>query len=204
MPSLPLAARPSLAGLLSLCLYRLQAAAPTVDDALKLRAGSSRRLNTTSPRPTKPRPARSTPRKIGKITAWVVRDPGGVILRQFSDSQRRQRRRHLELLQERPRGLSRRRPELQRQGRPVPLVPHRRLAVGPRQERRRQARRVEADLAGRGGGRGDRRLRAEGRGPLHSLCCSPTRRRNKLGLSKELNDKLTARGSPKRRRRSPS
>lgn len=79
--------------------------------------------------------------------------------------EQRQRRRPVVLLLERRRGLSRHRPELQRQGRPVPLDEYRRHTLGARHERRRQDRHLETNL----GRRSEFRIGASHR---RSRCCT--------------------------------
>ena len=85
MPS-PTLGRSSLlaAGLLSLA-STAQAAAPSVDDALKL-APVQTGVEYDVPSADEAKTCKINPEKLGKVTAWVVRDPAGVILRQFSDS----------------------------------------------------------------------------------------------------------------------
>ena len=85
MPS-PTLGRSSLlaAGLLSLA-STAQAAAPSVDDALKL-APVQTGVEYDVPSADEAKACKINPEKLGKVTAWVVRDPAGVILRQFSDS----------------------------------------------------------------------------------------------------------------------
>ena len=63
----------------------LQAAAPTVEDALKL-APLQAGIEFDTPTPEQAKQSKISPEKIGAATAWVVRDPNGMILRQFSDS----------------------------------------------------------------------------------------------------------------------
>ncbi len=63
----------------------LQAAAPTVEDALKL-APLQAGIEFDTPTADQAKQCKISPEKIGAATAWVVRDPNGVILRQFSDS----------------------------------------------------------------------------------------------------------------------
>ncbi|MBL9162067.1 MAG: redoxin domain-containing protein [Planctomycetaceae bacterium] len=72
------------AGLLSLA-STVQAAAPTAEDALKL-APVQPGIEYDIPPAADAKNCKINPEKIGKVTAWVVRDPNGVILRQFSDS----------------------------------------------------------------------------------------------------------------------
>ena len=62
-----------------------QAAAPTAEDALKL-APVQAGVEYDTPTAEEAKTCKISPEKLGKITAWVVRDPSGVILRQFSDS----------------------------------------------------------------------------------------------------------------------
>ncbi len=90
-----------------------------------------------------PGPRRSTATSAGSSKA-----PTGH-LAQVRRHQRRQRRRPVELLQGRPGGLSRHRLQLQRQGRPVSLVPHRRQPLGAGHQRGRRDRLVEVDLGRR-------------------------------------------------------
>lgn len=63
----------------------LQAAAPSVEDALKL-APVQAGIEFDTPTGEQAKQCKISPEKIGSATAWVVRDPNGVILRQFSDS----------------------------------------------------------------------------------------------------------------------
>ncbi|BBO35865.1 redoxin family protein [Lacipirellula parvula] len=85
MPSLPFRRSSLLAvGLVSLA-SSAQAAAPSVDDALKLAPVQSG-IEFDTPSADNAKNCKINPEKIGKMTAWVVRDPNGVILRQFSDS----------------------------------------------------------------------------------------------------------------------
>jgi thiol-disulfide isomerase/thioredoxin len=61
------------------------AAAPSVADALKLAPVQSG-VEYDVPSADEAKNCKINPEKIGKMTAWVVRDPAGVILRQFSDT----------------------------------------------------------------------------------------------------------------------
>ena len=83
------------------------------------------------------------------------REPRRRDLAEVRRHQRRQRRGPVELLQGRPGGLSRHRFQLQRQGRPVSLVPHRRQPLGPESERGRRDRVLEGDFRRGGHRRGD-------------------------------------------------
>lgn len=85
MPSLPLGRSSLLAGCLLSLASSVQAAAPTAEDALKL-APVQTGIEYDIPAADAAKTCKINPEKIGKITAWVVRDPSGVILRQFSDS----------------------------------------------------------------------------------------------------------------------
>ena len=101
--------------------------------------------------PTKEEAAQCTirPEKENNVTAWVVRNRQGEILRRFADTNGDNVVDQWCYYLERPRGVSRHRCEFQRQGRPVSLVPHGRHAVGRRQERRRPDRRLASDLGAR-------------------------------------------------------
>ena len=96
----------------------------------------------------------------------------------------------MELLPQRPGSLSRHRRRLQRQGRPVPLVSHRRHTVGSRSRREWQDRRLEANLPLRGG-RSRYRSTAESR--RRTLChIAPNDGEvDSLGLGGTMKDRVT-------------
>lgn len=85
MPSPTFCRSSLLAGCLLSLVSSAQAAAPSVDDALKL-APVQTGIEYDVPSADEAKTCKISPEKIGKMTAWVVRDPNGVILRQFSDS----------------------------------------------------------------------------------------------------------------------
>lgn len=85
MPSPTLGRSSLLAGCLLSLASSAQAAAPTAVDALKL-APVQTGIEYDVPSADDVKNCKINPEKIGKMTAWVVRDPNGVILRQFSDS----------------------------------------------------------------------------------------------------------------------
>ena len=85
MPSPTFCRSSLLAGCLLSLASSAQGAAPSVEDALKL-APVQMGIDYDIPSADEAKTCKINPEKIGKMTAWVVRDPGGVILRQFSDT----------------------------------------------------------------------------------------------------------------------
>jgi thiol-disulfide isomerase/thioredoxin len=72
-------------GLFSLVAARAGGAAPSVEDALKL-APVQQGVQYDSPSGEEAKACKISPEKIGGATAWVVRGADGAVLRQFSDS----------------------------------------------------------------------------------------------------------------------
>ena len=130
------------------------AASPTAEQALKL-TPIQPGVDYDRPSPEEAAKCKILPGKFDGHVGWIVEGPERRDLAEIRRHQRRQHRRSVELLQGRLGGLSRHRLELQRQGRPIPLVPHRRQPLGNQHQGGRNHRLLEVDLGRRGHGRGD-------------------------------------------------